>query len=236
MKNRTSYALIPARGGSKRIPKKNIKDFHGKPIIAYSIEIAKKANIFDNIIVSTDNKNIADISQKYGASIPYYRPKEISDDYSTLFDVVDHSLANISYDYKYCCLILPTSPFLTTKYLLKGMEMIKENDALFSFSASPLSSPFQRSFMINKNKKSKMFFPNEFKKRSQDFEVAYQDNGQFYWIDIEKYAKCKNKNFFENQSIPIVTPKYLSHDIDTLEDWEYAELMFSAIKNKFEKL
>jgi pseudaminic acid cytidylyltransferase len=236
MDNQKKFALIPARGGSKRIPKKNIKDFHGKPIISYSIDLAKRVGIFDEIIVSTDDKEIAQISQKYGAAVPYYRPKEISDDFSTLFDVVDYTLANIDSDYKYCCILLPTSPFLTPKYLLRGLKMIEENNSLFSFSASLLSSPFQRSFKINKNKKCEMFYPEEFKKRSQDLEEAYQDNGQFYWIDINKYFKCKNKNFFDNHSTPIVMPKYLSHDIDSLEDWEYAELMFYALKSTHKEL
>tara|TARA_B100001250_G_C19734076_1_gene759943 strand:- start:172 stop:870 length:699 start_codon:yes stop_codon:yes gene_type:complete len=222
-----AVAIIPARGGSKRIFKKNIKEFHGKPIIAYSIELALKSNLFDRVIVSTDDTDIAEISKEYGAEIPFMRPDNISDDFSTIDDVLIHALNAIDSSYKYSCTILPTAPFLRMKYLKNGYEHIKENNLVNTFSACATSFTIQRAFKLNSEGRCEMFNPENFTKRSQDFEEAYQDAGQFYWTNLKN--KNPNDIMFSDKSFPIIIPKYLVQDIDSMEDWHRAELMYETI-------
>lgn len=224
-------AIIPARGGSKRIPRKNIKDFFGKPLISYSIETAIKANIFSRIIVSTDDKEIADIAQKYGAEVPFLRPKELSDDFTGTGEVISHAieyLKNSGEVFDFVCTIYATAPLLDEKYLIKGFEELKKSEAKYSFSCASMPFPIQRTFKIDKNR-CEMFWPENFMKRSQDFEEAYHDAGQFYF---DKLCKISSEIIFAKDSIPIVLPRYLVQDIDTLDDWERAEYMYYAIKNK----
>jgi pseudaminic acid cytidylyltransferase len=226
-------AIIPARGGSKRIPKKNIKDFHGKPLIAYSIETAIKSNLFEKIIVSTDDEEIAKIAIKYGASVPFLRPKELSDDFTGTGAVVNHALEylkSVGENYDFVCTIYATAPFLDEKYLIEGFEKLRNSDAHQSFSVTTMPFPIHRTFKITKDERCEMFFPEHFKTRSQDLDEAYQDAGQFYWENL-------NNDFtdipFGKDSIPIVLPRYLVQDIDTLEDWKTAEIMYEVImKNK----
>ncbi len=222
-------AIIPARGGSKRIPRKNIKEFHGKPLIAYSIEVALKSGLFDKVIVSTDDEEIASIAKIYGAEIPFIRPKELADDFTGTGDVIKHTLNFLKDNgeyYDYACTIYATAPLLQLKYLIEGFEKIKNSDAKMVFSVTSMPFPIQRTFKIDENGRCKMFTPEHFMTRSQDLEEAYQDAGQFYFENL-------NKEFsdipFGQDSIPIVLPRYLVQDIDTLEDWERAEYMYEAI-------
>jgi N-acylneuraminate cytidylyltransferase len=227
MKN--AVAIIPARGGSKRIPKKNIKLFHGKPLIAYSIETAIKSGVFDKVIVSTDDETIAKVAIKYGAQVPFVRPKELSDDYTGSGEVVNHAVEFLKQngeDYKYVCTIYATAPLLQEKYLKQGYEKIKNSDAKISFSVTSMPFPIQRTFKIDKNERCEMFWPENFYKRSQDLEEAYQDAGQFYW---ENTKITSEEIPFGKDSIPIILPRYLVQDIDTLEDWERAEKMYQLI-------
>lgn len=226
-----AVAVIPARGGSKRIPRKNIKDFHGKPLIAYSIEAAIKSNLFDKVVVSTDDEEIAQISKKYGAIVPFFRPKELSDDFTGTGAVVNHAinfLKEQGESYDFVCTLYATAPFLDEKYLIESLEKLKNSTAKNAFSCTSMPFPIQRTFKITKNERCEMFWPENFMKRSQDLEEAYQDAGQFYWTNLNIKS---NEIIFGKDSIPIVLPRYLVQDIDTIEDWIRAEYMYEAIKN-----
>jgi len=220
-----NLCVIPARGGSKRIPKKNIKSFCGKPLIAYSIETAKRSKLFEEIVVSTDSEEIAEVSQKYGAKI-LWRPKELADDYAGSDEVFEHAINELNKEnkYKFACMIYPTAPFLRVEYLKKGFEELKNSDACFSFAATSFEYPIFRAFEIV-NDRCKMFWPENYYKRSQDLKEAYHDAGQFYW----KKLNCKSNDvFFGKDSIPIIIPRYLVQDIDTMEDFIRAEMMYKA--------
>ena len=221
-----NLCVIPARGGSKRIPKKNIKLFCGKPLIAYSIETAKKSRIFDKIVVSTDDEEIARVAEKYGVEV-LRRPKELADDYTGTGDVFNHAIETLNKDgkYKYACMIYATAPFLKVEYLKEGYEKLKNSDACASFSVTSFEYPIQRAFKIV-NGRCEMFDKSQFYKRSQDLEVAYHDAGQFYW----KKIGCKSDDvFFGKDTIPIVIPRYLVQDIDTMEDFIRAEKMYQTV-------
>lgn len=224
-------AVIPARGGSKRIPNKNIKNFCGKPIIAYSIEAAKQTGIFDRIIVSTDSEKIADVSRKYGAEIPFMRPSDLADDFSGTDAVVLHALEWMSrqsaYQASYMCCIYATAPFVRPEFLLKGLEMLTKEKASTVFSVTTFSYPILRALKVAKTGRLKMFWPEYRLSRSQDLPKAYHDAGQFYWADAKRFLE--ERSFFAKNAIPFILPRYLVQDIDTPEDWERAELMFKTL-------
>ena len=223
--------IIPARGGSKRIPKKNIKDFFGKPLIAYTIETALKSKLFEKVVVSTDDEAIADIAKKYGAEVPFVRPTELSDDFTGTGAVIGHALSFLQKQgekYDFLCSIYATAPLLQVKYIQKGLERLQNSDAVNSFSATSMPFPIQRTFKIN-NDSCEMFWPENFSKRSQDLEEAYQDAGQFYWKNLHKKS---TDVMFGKDSIPIVLPRFLVQDIDTLEDWERAEVLYEVLKRQ----
>ena len=225
-----AVAIIPARGGSKRIPRKNIKDFHGKPLIAYSIEVALKSKLFDKVIVSTDDEEIAKIAMQYGAVIPFLRPKELSDDFTGTGAVVEHTMNYLKQqgeNYDFICTIYATAPFLDKKYLIEGFEKLKNSNAKNAFSCTSMPFPIQRTFKITQNERCEMFWSENFTKRSQDLEEAFQDAGQFYWINLKINS---DEIIFGKDSIPIILPRYLVQDIDTQEDWTRAEFMYEAIK------
>ncbi|PPR46391.1 MAG: CMP-N,N'-diacetyllegionaminic acid synthase [Alphaproteobacteria bacterium MarineAlpha5_Bin8] len=221
-----NLAIIPARKGSKRIPKKNIKHFFGKPVIYYSIKQAKLAKVFDKIIVSTDCKKIANISEKYGAEIPFIRPKKISGDYTSTSEVIKHAInyyrkKNIYF--KFVCCIYPVAPFLLKKDILKGLNKIKKGNWSYVFSATKNNHPYYRSFIKNKSDAVKMIFPNYYNKRTQDLKITYYDSGQFYWGSSQTWLN--KKKVFDNKSTIIEIPRDRSIDVDTLEDWKFAEQM-----------
>ncbi len=229
-----NICVIPARGNSKRIPKKNIREFFGKPLIAYSIEAALKAGIFTRVVVSTDDMEIAEIAKSCGAEIPFMRPNQISTDYTDLAEVVDHAYNYFVSEgevYEYICTIYATAPFIQVEYLLKGYEVLKNSNAINSFSCALMPFPIQRSFKINQNGRCKMFTPEHYSTRSQDLEESYQDAGQFYWTNKKRQNQNNNKILFSETSIPIIIPRYFVQDIDTPEDWQQAELMFEAYRN-----
>ena len=224
-----SIAIIPARGGSKRIPRKNIKEFHGLPLIAYSIKTALDSKLFDKVIVSTDDEEIASIAKEYGADVPYLRPKELSDDFATTGDVINYVVEkerNLGMDIEYVCTIYATAPLLQSKYLVDGYNQLSNSNAKNSFSVTSMPFPIQRTFKITQENRCEMFYPQYANTRSQDLEEAYQDAGQFYW---NKLSKNSNEVMFGKDSIPIVLPRYLVQDIDTLEDWKQAELMYEVV-------
>jgi len=224
-----AVCIIPARGGSKRIPKKNIKNFFGKPLIEYSIKTALNSKLFNKVIVSTDDDNIADIAKKCGAFI-IKRPIELADDFTGTQDVIDHAIQYLKDNkevYEYVCTLYATAPLLQEKYLKQGFEELKNSDAINTFSCTSMPFPIQRTFKINKNNRSEMFTPEYFNSRSQDLEEAYQDAGQFYWTKLNINS---SEIIFGNDSIPIVLPRHLVQDIDTIEDWKRAEIMYKVLQ------
>ena len=222
-----AVAIIPARGGSKRIPKKNIKDFFGKPLIAYSIEVALASKLFEEVIVSTDDEQIASIAKSYGAVVPFLRPKVLSDDFTGTQAVIEHTLSQLDNSYDFVCTIYATAPLLQAKYLLEGFEKLKNTTAIYAFSATSMPFPIQRTFKLNKNGRCEMFTPEHYMTRSQDLEEAYQDAGQFYW---EKVGVKSDEIMFGADSLPIILPRHLVQDIDTLEDWKRAEVMYKVLE------
>jgi len=226
-----TIAIIPARGGSKRIPKKNIRPFHGKPIIAYSIENAKESGLFDRIIVSTDDEEIAAVALEWGAEIPFLRPKELADDHTGSGEAVDHAidwLMKNGEKIDYACTIYATAPLLDIKYLLEGYEKLKNSDASRAFACTIMPFPIQRTFYITENGRAKMFWHEYSSARSQDLIEAYQDAGQFYW---KKIGAKTSTVAFDEDAIPIVLPRYMVQDIDTPEDWELVEKLYEILKN-----
>ncbi len=225
-----NIAIIPARGGSKRIPRKNVKNFNGKPIIAYSIEAALNSKLFDKVIVSTDDEEIAEVSKEYGADIPFIRPKEISDDYATTNDVMMHAIRgylekNITIS-SLCC-IYATAPFLQADDLVKAKQILTD-DIDFVFSATEFVYPIFRSFKLKDDNRVRMFWPENFAKRSQDLEKAYHDAGMFYFGKPEAFLE--NKIFFAEYSKAFIIPHYRVQDIDTNDDWIRAENYYHALK------
>ncbi len=221
-------AIIPARGESKRIPGKNIKLFAGKPIIAYSIIAAKKAEIFDKIIVSTDSHKIAEVAKAYGAKAPFMRPKELADDYTPTVPVLIHALKTIEQrgeKVDYCCCIYATAPFIQPYYIKEGFRLIKQEKATTAFAITTYPSPIFRALGIE-NMRLKMIWPKYENTRSNDLPEAYHDAGQFYWINVKKFLK--DKKLYSDNSVPVIIPRYQVQDIDTQEDWEMAERLFLA--------
>lgn len=221
--------IIPARGGSKRIPRKNIRDFCGKPVIAYSIELALASGCFDKVIVSTDDHEIASIAKSYGAEIPFMRPEKLSDDYTGTNDVIKHAIQSYicqGESVSVVCCIYATAPFIDAEYLKQGYAKLIELDKSYSFSVTSFPFPVQRAVRINKNNEIEAIWPENIQTRSQDLEEAYHDAGQFYWGKAEAFIS--DKVIFSDESTPVVLPRHLVQDLDTLEDWYRAELMYQA--------
>jgi len=230
-----NVAVIPARGGSKRIPRKNIKSFCGKPIIAYSIETAITSKLFDKVIVSTDNKEIAETAKEYGAEVPFIRPAKLSDDYTGTNEVIVHGIKWImdqGWEVSAVCCIYATAPFFQKDDLIKAYDIFLTNKWKFVFAATSFVYPIQRAFMKLKTDGIKMFNPEHFETRSQDLPEAYHDTGQFYWGKTD--AWLKNTMAYSEQSTIVELPSYRVVDIDTEEDWIRAELIYKMLiaKNK----
>jgi len=226
-----NVCVIPARGGSKRIPKKNIKEFHGKPIIAYSIEAALESHCFDQVIVSTDDDEIAETAKKYGAQVPFSRPDELSDDYIGTIPVIKHAIEwmenNSTYIEDVCCLYA-TAPFVRSKIISKAYQQLKNSNANYCFSVTSFNFPIQRAIRISQSGKINMFYPEHLETRSQDLKESYHDAGQFYWGKAEAFKQ--QKPLFSKSAMPYILPRHLVQDIDTPEDWRRAELMYQVLK------
>lgn len=223
-------AIIPARGGSKRIPRKNIKEFHGKPLIAYSIEAALKSGCFDRVIVSTDDIEIAKVAKQLGAEVPFIRPDDISNDFATTMDVIQHALfwyRENGQDITYACCIYATAPFISSEAIRTGFNELIKGDFNYSFSATTFPFPIQRALKINPDGSTQMFMPEHINTRSQDLEEAYHDAGQFYWGKTAAFLD--KKPIFSNSSFAVILPRETVQDIDTLEDWSNAELMYEVL-------
>ena len=222
--------IIPARGGSKRIPRKNIKPFCGKPMIAWSIEAALQSGCFDQIMVSTDDAEIAEVASQFGALVPFMRPAELSDDHTGTTAVIAHAVnwfaAQGQMPEQVCCLYA-TAPFVSSDDLRKGLSILTETACDYAFSVTSYAFPIQRAIRITETGRVEMFNPEHFNTLSQELEEAFHDAGQFYWGRAQ--AWLQNKVIFGPTSAPINLPHHRVQDIDTLEDWVRAEWLFRAM-------
>lgn len=232
MKNRKILAIIPARGGSKRIPRKNIKSFLGFPIIKYSIDAAVNSGLFDEVMVSTDDKEIARTALKYGAKVPFYRSAKNSDDHATTSDVIFEVLKEYkkkSQAFDTLCCIYPAAPFVNQKILKEGYTKLIKNKYYSVFPLVKYGHPIQRAFYI-KNNKVVMCWPENLKKRTQDMKVTYHDAGQFYWINTKGFLDYKS--LVSKNSGFIILDDSMVQDIDNTSDWKMAELKYKLFKNE----
>lgn len=226
-------AVIPARGGSKRISRKNIKSFCGKPMIAWSIEAALKSSCFDHVVVSTDDAEIAEVARQYGAQVPFTRPSILSDDHTGTIPVIRHAIewfheqGQASDD---VCCIYATAPFVRSVDIRRGLDILTVSGRDYAFAATKYPFPIQRAVRITDQGEVAMFSPEHFKTRSQDLEEAYHDAGQFYWG--RSTAWVSGKVIFGPHAALIQLPRYRVQDIDTAEDWQMAEYLFQAVNLK----
>lgn len=230
-----AIAVIPARGGSKRIPRKNIKEFCGQPIIAYSIQAAQDSGLFDRIIVSTDDEEISEVAKHYGAEIPFMRPVELADDYTGTNAVVKHALEwfkDQGFSIQYACCIYATAPFIQVEYLKQGFDRLLSSGKDFVFTVTTFEFPIQRAVKINHNGEIEPLYPEYIFSRSQDLEEAYHDAGQFYWGRAEAYLQ--DMSLYFSGSFPVVLPRYLVQDVDTMEDWQQAEMIYKVLQDQRE--
>ena len=233
MKN---LAIIPARGGSKRIPRKNIRNFLGKPIISYSIEAALKSEIFDDVMVSTEDEEIASISKSLGATVPFLRSNETASDFATTAEVIlevieEYKKRGEKFD-NVCC-IYATAPFVTVEKIKLGMEPLLEKKANFVFPVVRFSYPPQRALVI-RNMKAKLMYPEFENSRSQDLELLYHDCGQFYCISCFEFVE--NKGMLSKDAIPLIYPESEVQDIDVEEDWRIAEMKYMLMQEKYNEM
>jgi pseudaminic acid cytidylyltransferase len=226
-------AIITARGGSKRIPRKNIKSFKGKPIIAYSILAALKSELFDMVMVSTDDKEIADVSIKYGAQVPFFRSALTSDDHATLTDVLIEVLneyENEGKTFDETCCLLPTAPFIDYRKIIAGFNKLNSDDLTSVIPVKRFSYPIQRALKINKDSLLEMFWPENYRIRSQDFVPAYHDCGQFYCLKTKHMIE--EERLYTKRTGLIELGDLEVQDIDNEEDWRLAEIKFDLLKHQ----
>lgn len=225
--------VIPARGGSKRIPRKNIRIFRGKPMIAWSISAAQQSACFDQIIVSTDDEEIAEVARFFGAEVPFLRPSHLADDQATTQVVINHALDWLHQHGKICetlCCLYATAPFVQSTDLQLAEKNLSEAEAgTVVYSATSFAFPIQRAIRIDSEGFSSMFQPDQFATRSQDLEEAFHDAGQFYWATPQTWSTVVN--LFEGAR-PIILPRWRVQDIDTEEDWSRAELMHQLLEHQ----
>lgn len=225
-----NLCVIPARGGSKRIPLKNIRPFAGRPMIKHSIAAALDSGVFDRVIVSTDDEEIADVARTYGAEVPFMRPPELSNDHAATIEVIAHAtewMQSRHGDFDAVCCLYATAPFVRIEDLRRGADALAGGDWAYAFTVTDFAAPIFRSFQRHAGGGVEMFFPDKFSARSQDLPQALHDAGQFYWG--RPSAWLEGKRFFEPHSFPLIIPRWRVQDIDNIEDWTRAELMFDAL-------
>jgi N-acylneuraminate cytidylyltransferase len=224
-------AVIPARGGSKRIPRKNVKVFCGKPMIAWSIEAALQSGCFDEVVISTEDHEIAEVAKQYGASAPFMRPASLADDFTGTTPVVRHATEWFQQrgivPSEVCC-IYATAPFLQVDDLRRGLDLLLANKCSYAFSVTSYPFPIQRAIRITEQGRVEMLHPEHFNTRSQDLEEAWHDAAQFYWGRTEAWVA--ERVIFSRESVPVVLPRHRVQDIDTPEDWSRAEVMFKSMQ------
>jgi pseudaminic acid cytidylyltransferase len=218
-----AIAVIPARGGSKRIPRKNVKVFSGRPMITYAIAAAQESQLFDHIVVTTDDSEIAEVAQKNGAEVPFMRPVSLSDDFTPTVPVVAHAIEmceEIDWDFDYVCCIYPCVPFIQVGDLKQAFELLVGSEANFAFPVVEYAPPIQRALKMNDLGEISSFFPDFELSRTQDLERSFHDAGQFYWGSKVSWRKSERVH---SGAIGLQVPSWRCVDIDTPEDWINAE-------------
>ncbi|MHB2246853.1 pseudaminic acid cytidylyltransferase [Pseudomonas fitomaticsae] len=223
-----NVAIIPARGGSKRIPRKNLKPFDGVPMIVRSIRTALDSGLFEQVVVSTDDAEIADVARANGAHVPFMRPAELADDFTGTAAVIVHALQQLP-AFDYACCVYATAPLLQARFLHQGFELLEQHpDKSFAFSVTDFGFPVQRALTLDGQGALTALYPEFRNTRSQDLPTAFQDAGQFYWGRSE--AWLGGEVLYSPASLPVILPRYLVQDIDTAEDWKRAEYLYAALK------
>ena len=228
-----SIAVIPARGGSKRIPRKNIRQFAGKPMIAYAISAARQSGLFEHIIVSTDDQEIAELARREGAETPFVRPAELADDYATTVSVVAHAIQaveSISWKIDFVCCIYPGVPFIEPTDLSGALVLLGRTGAKYCFPVAEYTSPIQRALVRGEDGRMTPFFPEFELVRTQDLKVAYHDAGQFYW---GRRSSWLNSECIHSNGVGYVIPNWRVVDIDTEDDWARAQILFHSISGDY---
>lgn len=223
-------AVIPARGGSKRIPRKNIKIFSGKPMIAYAIEASLASGIFDHVVVSTDDHEIKVIAEQFGAQVPFERPAELADDHTPTVPVIEHAIKAcelLGWDIHAVCCVYPAVPFIKDDDLHAALKLLEKSGAAYTFPVTEFSSTIQRALKRNENGTLNPFFPEYELTRSQDLVPAYHDAGQFYWGWRESWF---NNSRIHSSGVGLIIPNWRVVDIDTNDDWIRAEMQYNVIK------
>ncbi len=227
----SNLAIIPARGGSKRIPRKNIRDFQDRPIIAYSIIAALESRLFDKVMVSTDDEEIAEVAGKYGAEVPFMRSDEKADDHTVLADVifeVVHCYEQRNILFENICCILPTAPLITSTKIKQAYDLLISSGCTSVCPVVEFSYPIWRSLKLNENERLEMNWPENLNKRSQDLPRTYHDAGVFYWINSKKFLE--EKKIFTSDTRALILESNDVQDIDTLQDWQMAEIKYKLFK------
>ena len=227
-----NIAIITARGGSKRIPKKNIREFCGRPIIEYSIRAALESKLFDEVMVSTDSEEIAEISKQCGASVPFFRSAQNSNDYAITADVIDEVIneyEKLGMRFDTLCCIYPTAPFVTAKKLSAAYNEMKKNNADSAMTVVRYGFPPQRAVVI-RNGKIEFQYPEYYRTRSQDLEPIYHDCGQFYFCNVDAFKKYKT--MITPNCVPFVVSEEEVQDIDNISDWNIAEMKYNASRKR----
>jgi len=223
-------AVIPARGGSKRIPRKNIKDFCGKPMIAWSIEAALQSGCFDQVVVSTDDQEIAETAKAFGATVPFMRPAELADDFTGTVSVIQHAIRFFQsgqHTLQEVCCLYPTAPLLLPEFLVQGLQRMQETQSDFCFSVAGYGHPIQRALKLDERAGVAMFYQEHSLTRSQDLEPAFHDAGQFCWGTAQAFLGGVSPML--SKSSALVLPRHRVVDIDTPEDWQMAEALHKAL-------
>lgn len=224
-----NVCIIPARGGSKRIPRKNIRQFCGKPMIAWSIEAARESNCFNRILVSTEDAEISEVAKAHGAEVPFKRPAELSNDHAGTVPVIAHAIGELglSPQAPVCCLYA-TAPLVQPTDIRSGLDALQGANTDYAFSVTTYAFPIQRALKITESGRVAMLQPENAKRRSQDLEEAWHDAGQFYWGRSEAWLAGKSP--LTSDSVPVRVPRERVQDIDTAEDWRRAEWLFEAMQ------
>jgi len=224
----SNVAIIPARGGSKRIPRKNLLPFDGVPMIVRSIRTAVDSGLFDLVVVSTDDAEIAEVARAHGAQVPFMRPAALADDFTGTAAVIVHALEQMP-SFDFACCIYATAPLLQVRYLREGLELLERHaDKSFAFSVCDFGFPVQRALTLDEQGALRALYPEFRNTRSQDLPKAFQDAGQFYWGRRE--AWLRGEVLYSPASLPVILPRHLVQDIDTAEDWKRAEYLYAALK------
>lgn len=224
----SNIAIIPARGGSKRIPRKNLAPFDGVPMIVRSIRTALESGLFDQVVVSTDDAEIAEVARAHGAQVPFMRPAALADDFTGTAAVIVHALEQLP-SFDFACCIYATAPLLQVRYLREGMELLERHaDKSFAFSVCDFGFPVQRALTLDEQGALRALYPEFRNTRSQDLPEAFQDAGQFYWGRRE--AWLRGEVLYSPASLPVILPRHLVQDIDTPQDWKRAEYLYAALK------